>query len=117
MGWAEFWPYYLAEHADPRNRRMHVIGTSIAFILIVATIALQAPWFLLAALVSGYLFAWLGHFVFQKNRPATFTYPIKSLVYDWRMWALAITGRLSKELARHGIQDVKGPQRGAGNTA
>lgn len=104
MSWSEFWPYYLDEHRDPRNRAMHVIGTTVALVLIVAALVTQVWWLLLGALVAGYAFAWIGHFVLQKNRPATFTYPIKSLAYDWRMWALTLVGRIGKEYEKHGLR-------------
>jgi hypothetical protein len=103
MGWREFWPYYLGEHKDPRNRAMHVTGTSLAFLLIVAAVVTQIGWLLLGAAVAGYAFAWIGHFVLERNRPATFTYPIKSLAYDWRMWALTLTGRIGREYERQGL--------------
>ncbi len=104
MDWAEFWPFYLEEHKDTRNRTMHVVGTTVALGFLITAFVTQIWWLLLGALLSGYTFAWIGHFVFQKNRPATFAYPIKSLAYDWRMWALAITGRLGKEYRRLGIE-------------
>lgn len=104
MDWSQFWPYYLQEHSDERNRLLHVIGTSIAFLLLVALVATRVWWILLLGLFIGYAFAWAGHAIFQKNRPATFQYPIKSFVSDWRMWFLFITGRLRAELKRYEIE-------------
>ncbi len=98
-----FWAFYLNEHARPGTRAWHIVGTSIAFTCLVLSVALLNPWFLLPALVVGYLFAWIGHFFVEHNRPATFTYPLRSFVADWRMWALAITGRLGKHLDEHGV--------------
>ncbi len=98
-----FWAFYLNEHAQPGTRAWHLVGTTIAFVCIVLAIALLQPWFLLPALLVGYLFAWIGHFFVEHNRPATFTYPLRSLAADWKMWALALTGQLGKHLARHGV--------------
>lgn len=104
LNWTEFWPFYLEEHNDRKNRWMHLIGTSVAFALIVSAIITQFWWLLLGALVVGYAFAWVGHMVFQGNRPATFRYPIKSFASDWRLWAMAIVARLEAEYEKHGIE-------------
>lgn len=104
LTWKEFWPFYLEEHNVRRNRWMHVVGTSIAFALIVTAIITRFWWFLLGALFAGYLFAWIGHFVFQKNRPATFRYPIKSFASDWRLWGLALVAKVEAEYEKHGIE-------------
>lgn len=95
-----FWHFYLNEHANARNRAMHLVGTSIAFGLLLGAIALQNPWYLLAALLAGYAFAWIGHLVFEKNRPATFRHPLKSFASDWRMWGLFLAGRLNRHIER-----------------
>ncbi|MEM8792910.1 MAG: DUF962 domain-containing protein [Pseudomonadota bacterium] len=92
---SEFYPYYLSEHSNPTSRKLHYLGTSIAIGLMIYAL-LSASWLLLIAVpVAGYLFAWIGHFFFEKNRPATFTYPLWSLMGDFRMFFEAITGRLS----------------------
>lgn len=101
---AEFWPFYLGEHLDPVNRALHALGSTLGLGWLVATIALQQPWFLLAGAVNGYAFAWIGHFLFEKNRPATFKYPFKSFLCDWRMWFLVLTGGVKKEIERLGLQ-------------
>lgn len=101
--YADFWPYYLAEHSHPVNRALHYLGSSLGLALLAAA-AILADWRLLpAALVAGYAFAWVGHFQIERNKPATFGYPFWSFVSDFRMLALAATGRLAPELARHGI--------------
>ncbi|MEM6934073.1 MAG: DUF962 domain-containing protein [Pseudomonadota bacterium] len=91
---AEFYPYYLSEHSDPTSRKLHYVGTALALGLMLWAL-LTANWTLLIAVpVAGYFFAWVGHFFFEKNRPATFTYPLWSLMGDFRMFFEAITGRL-----------------------
>jgi hypothetical protein len=105
---AEFWPYYLGEHAASTNRWFHFIGTSLALLQIIYGLATQRFWLLLTALVTGYAFAWIGHFFIEKNRPATFTYPLFSFLGDWKMWALMLTGRLQAEMRRLGISSELG---------
>jgi len=83
---AEFYPFYLGEHSDRTCRRLHFVGTSLAAVSLVAAVATQLWWLIAAGLVQGYAFAWAGHFFFEKNRPATFTYPWLSFLGDWRMW-------------------------------
>lgn len=101
---AEFWPYYLAEHRRPGTRVMHFIGSSVALLLLIGAIILRQPWWVLAAAVSGYAFAWVSHFSIEKNKPATFKYPFWSLAADWKMWGYMITGRLGGELRRLNVQ-------------
>ncbi|NNM01913.1 MAG: DUF962 domain-containing protein [Gammaproteobacteria bacterium] len=93
-GFREFYPYYLSEHRNPNCRRMHFAGT----LLVIATAVyavfsgkLRLLWLLP---VLGYGFAWVGHAVFEKNRPATFTHPIYSLIGDFLMFAQLLTGRI-----------------------
>jgi hypothetical protein len=90
----EFYPFYLGEHADRTSRRLHVIGTSAAALQILAAIVLREPMLCLTALVSGYGFAWVGHYVFEKNRPATFKHPLYSLRGDFRMAREVFSGRI-----------------------
>ena len=89
----EFYPFYLSEHANSVSRRLHFTGTSIALALILAAIATQTWWLAAIALVEGYAFAWVGHFFFEHNKPATFKYPGFSLMGDWRLWWDILTGR------------------------
>ena len=103
MRYGEFWPQYLALHADRRTRALHYAGTLTALAaLVVAAVAWDWRW-LLAALIVGYAPAWLGHFAFERNRPATFGHPLWSLWSDVRMLALFLTGRLAGELRRRQI--------------
>jgi hypothetical protein len=95
-----FWLHYLAQHRRPATRRLHYVGTSLGA-LCVLTAALRLDWrFLIAAPVVGYAFAWAAHFGLEGNKPATFGHPVWSFVSDFRMLALAATGRLARHLAR-----------------
>jgi len=90
----DFYPFYLGEHQNVICRRLHFVGTSCAIASIVAAIVLRNPWWMLAALLSGYAFAWIGHFFFEKNRPATFKYPFYSFAGDWVMFKDILIGRI-----------------------
>lgn len=82
----EFYPYYLSEHANITCRRLHFAGSLLVIAVIVIALATSdARWLLLAPL-AGYGFAWVGHYFFEKNRPATFTYPLYSFIGDWAMF-------------------------------
>lgn len=97
---ASFWPYYLSEHSKPQTRALHYIGTSLVVLLAIAALA-SGRWWLFAALpLAGYAFAWVAHFGVEKNRPATFTYPLWSLAADFKMWWYWLTGRLGHELEK-----------------
>lgn len=89
----EFYPFYLSEHKNTMTRRLHVIGTSVALALLFAAFVLQSGWMLLVALLLGYAFAWVGHFFFEHNKPATFKYPLYSFMGDWRLWWEVVTGK------------------------
>ena len=102
--YSEFWPYYLREHSKPATRAWHYFGTLVALGILGYAIATQRWLFLLAALVSGYLFAWLSHATIEKNRPATFKYPLWSFVSDFRMLFCFLTGQMGKELRKAGVE-------------
>jgi hypothetical protein len=89
---AAFYPFYLTEHVNPVSRRLHVMGTTLVVVCLALGVLRDGRFFLAAPLV-GYGFAWVGHFVFEKNRPATFKYPLYSLMGDFRLWFEVITGR------------------------
>ena len=91
----EFYPYYLGEHSNPTCRRLHFVGTSLVIALLAYTIG-SGKWLLLLALpVFGYGFAWVGHFFFEKNRPATFTHPLYSLIGDFAMFRDILLGKIN----------------------
>ena len=100
---AEFWPYYLGEHAKPVTRGLHFLGTASGLSLLGLFLLRGAGVLLPLALVCGYAPAWIGHFFIEKNRPATFRHPLWSLRGDLRMFFLFMTGRLGKELRRLGL--------------
>jgi hypothetical protein len=97
----EFYPFYLSQHADTTCRRLHYIGTSLVIALFLFAIANQQFMLLLALPLCGYFFAWVGHYGFEKNTPASFTYPRWSLLFDFHMFWDALIGRLDtkKDLA------------------
>ena len=94
----EFWPHYVREHGHRVNRRLHYVGTSLGLLIVVAAIVFQRAWLLALAPVFGYGFAWIGHFVVQKNRPASFAYPLWSLRGDFKMLFLMLRGRMQQEV-------------------
>lgn len=102
--YAEFWPFYLREHAKPATRGIHYVGTIASMVVLVWAVATQNWWWLLAVPVFGYAPAWIGHFFIEKNKPATFQAPLWSLISDYRMCALWLSGRLGDELMKHQIR-------------
>ncbi|MBS1496372.1 MAG: DUF962 domain-containing protein [Bacteroidetes bacterium] len=95
---ASFYPYYLTEHSDSSNRTLHFLGTLGLIIILILAIVLQKWWMLALIPVCGYGFAWVGHFFIEKNKPATFTYPLYSLASDFVMFWHIITGQINKKL-------------------
>lgn len=90
----EFYPYYLSEHGHRTSRRLHFIGSCGVLAFLALALAQRDARWLLAAPACGYGFAWVGHFVFEKNRPATFRHPLYSLMGDWVMFKDILTGRI-----------------------
>lgn len=91
----DFYPFYLSEHARRATRRLHFLGSALALLCLVALIATANLWWLLAALMCGYGFAWASHMTVEKNRPATFTYPLYSFMGDWVMFWEILTGKIA----------------------
>ena len=96
----EFWPFYVHEHLVRKNRQLHFVGTSLSLICLFTAALSGRPWFLLAALLCGYGFAWVGHFFVEHNRPATLKYPFYSLFGDFRMFYLVLNGKMEQEIDR-----------------
>ncbi len=96
----EFWPFYVSQHSLRSTRSLHFAGTTMVVAALVVAAVRLSPWWLLATLVLGYGPAWIGHFFFERNRPATFTYPWWSLRGDFRMWRLMLARRMAPEVER-----------------
>ena len=97
----EFWPYYVSQHQNTTSRKLHFIGTTIAMGCL--AMAPASPWMVLAAPIAGYGFAWIGHFAFEKNKPASWGGPKAaywSLRGDLRMWMYMLEGTMDAEVAR-----------------
>ena len=89
----EFYPYYISEHENKYTKLLHFIGTSVGiFFLIIFLISFEFM-YLLFALISGYAFAWIGHFFIEKNKPATFKYPLYSFIGDHKMFIEILQGK------------------------
>ena len=97
---AEFWPYYVSQHLTTTCRSLHFVGTTGAIVLVLAGIVTFHGWLIPLGFVFGYGPAWVGHFFFEKNRPATFQYPLWSLLSDFvmygKMWAGQMDGEITK---------------------
>lgn len=94
----EFWPYYLREHSKPATRWIHFTGTTLAIAVVIVGVATRNGRYVPLALIAGYAPAWFAHFRVEKNRPATFEYPLWSLISDFKMWLLMLTGQLPGHL-------------------
>jgi hypothetical protein len=95
---SEFWPFYVREHSNPINRKLHFVGSTLALLSLAGAVATANPFLLVAAPIFGYGFAWVGHFVFQKNKPATFKYPLYSFASDWVMYGKILAGKMDAEV-------------------
>ena len=91
----EFYRFYLSEHRDKTCRRLHFIGTLLVFLMAFIAIISDNAWLWLLVPLMGYGFAWVGHYFFEKNQPATFKYPLWSLVSDFKMFFQLLFGRIS----------------------
>jgi len=90
----EFYPFYLSEHRNRNCRRLHFFGSSLGLACLAAAMATANPWFIALGLVLAYALAWVGHFVFEKNRPATFRHPLYSFAGDWVTFRDILAGRI-----------------------
>ena len=96
----EFWPFYVREHRLPITRALHFIGSTCVLAIVAAAVVTGRPWLLVATPVLGYGFAWVGHFGFEKNRPAKFKYPVWSFFGDWVMYGKILSGTMRAEVER-----------------
>ncbi|HEU0196909.1 MAG TPA: Mpo1-like protein [Nevskiaceae bacterium] len=90
----DFYPFYLGEHANRTCRRLHFVGTSLVILTLIGALASGQYWYLLLMPVFGYAFAWIGHFHYEKNRPATFEHPFYSLAGDFVMYRDIWAGKI-----------------------
>ena len=103
VSFAEFYPFYLSEHSDRTCRRLHFAGSTLALMCLVTLVVTRNPWWLLAGVLCGYGFAWVGHFMFEKNKPASWggvKHFAWSLRGDLRMWRMMAMGAMDGEMAR-----------------
>lgn len=91
---ADFYRFYLSEHANPTCRRLHFIGTSLGLLCFLRAAVTANPVWVMVGLVVGYAMAWVGHFGFEKNKPASFKQPLFSFMGDWVMWWQILTRRI-----------------------
>lgn len=99
----DFWPLYLKAHSKPVTRALHYAGTTGFLAVGVYAVWSGNLWMLVFTLLLPYAFAWLSHFLIEYNEPLTFTYPLWSLISDFRMFALGVTGRIGPELKKYRI--------------
>jgi hypothetical protein len=91
---SEFYPFYLTEHVNKSNRILHFIGTSILILIFIYAILADEYELIWLCPLVGYGFAWAGHMIFEKNRPATFKHPLYSLAADFVMWWQLLTKKI-----------------------
>jgi hypothetical protein len=91
----EFYPFYLSEHRHPTCRRLHFVGSWLVLAFVALAIATSNAWWLVGGPLAGYGCAWIGHFFFEHNRPATFTHPLYSLMGDWVMFKDILAGKVA----------------------
>ena len=92
---AQFYPFYLGEHSNRTCRRLHFLGSTLVLVCVAMLFVTGQPQWLLYGLLCGYGFAWVGHFVFEKNKPASFKRPLYSFMGDWVMYKDMWMGKIS----------------------
>jgi hypothetical protein len=105
--YSEFWDFYIHEHSKPATRLLHFVGTSLGLALLVWFVASGGWYYFPLFLIVGYAFAWFAHFVVEKNRPATFKYPLWSFISDFKMMWYMLTGRMGREVERVTSSDMR----------
>lgn len=113
----EFWPYYVRAHSNRTNRKLHFIGTSLGMASALGGILLRRKALLLLAPVFGYAFAWVGHFGFEKNTPASFSHPFWSFRADFVMWKKILDGTMDAEVERFLAEDLPSHETATANGA
>lgn len=96
----DFWPFYISQHMNRTNRRLHFAGTTFGLACLAVCVLLREPRLIGVGLAGAYGLAWIGHFRYEGNRPATFRYPILSFRADLRMYRLMLTGSMEAEIIR-----------------
>jgi hypothetical protein len=96
----EFYPFYLTQHSNKTCRLLHVVGTTIVIALTITAIYHNNPILWIFVPIAGYGFAWVGHFFFEKNKPATFKYPLWSLRSDFRMYFEILSGKIALDTSK-----------------
>ncbi len=94
QNFSEFYPFYLGQHSNKHCRRLHFVGSALILFIVVFSLITKGYSILLLVPIVGYGFAWIGHYVFEKNRPATFQYPLYSLLGDWVMFKDILIGKI-----------------------
>ncbi len=97
----EFWPYYVTQHQKKSTRYWHFVGNTNLFIWLLAAWAERSLWILAGGVVTSYAFAWVGHFIMERNRPATFDYPVLSALCDMKMYGLMWLGKMDAEMEKY----------------
>ena len=97
----EFWPYYVREHSQPLTRQLHFVGNTNLWFWMIAAAITRSLKVTLFGIALSYAFAWIGHFVIERNRPATFEYPILSALADMKMYQLMLLGEMDAEVQRY----------------
>ena len=98
----DFWPFYVSQHRRHGTRVMHFLGTTLGLAFLLRAVSTGNPVFVLSGLAAAYGFAWASHYFIEKNRPATFTYPLWSFVGDFKMYGLMLQGKMTAEVERLG---------------